>query len=280
MTTVFHHNDLDGRCAAAVVEYFAGDRSTIKFVECDYKDTFDFSDIEINEEIIIVDFSFTPAIMKKLGERTKDVTWIDHHKTASEYQDIYEFPVKGIRDFSGGPKSGCLLAWEYYFPRNAVPESVRMISAFDTWYDTRDPIIEFVEGMKLCDTRPESTMWVLLFDDGMSSIENIKKNGNIAIQWRKGFTKDYRKSFGYETVIYGQPAYALNLAHLGSFAFGNDFYDKYSVLIAYAHDGNKFTVSLYSKNVDVGEICKTFGGGGHTGAAGFVCEQLPFKRSN
>jgi nanoRNase/pAp phosphatase (c-di-AMP/oligoRNAs hydrolase) len=38
------------------------------------------------------------------------------------------------------------------------------------------------------------------------------------------------------------------------------------------------TVSLYSTKpeIDCGEIARTFGGGGHKGAAGFQCTELPF----
>lgn len=39
----------------------------------------------------------------------------------------------------------------------------------------------------------------------------------------------------------------------------------------------QFTVSLYSETVDVGAIAKAHGGGGHKGAAGFVCDTLPWK---
>ena len=41
----------------------------------------------------------------------------------------------------------------------------------------------------------------------------------------------------------------------------------------------QWTVSLYSTkdNVDCGAVAEAFGGGGHKGAAGFQCNQLPFE---
>ena len=53
---------------------------------------------------------------------------------------------------------------------------------------------------------------------------------------------------------------------------------RYPVCIAYIHDGEKFTVSLYSESVDVSVIAKAHGGGGHKGAAGFICAELPFTK--
>ena len=42
---------------------------------------------------------------------------------------------------------------------------------------------------------------------------------------------------------------------------------------------NKWKVSLYSTKpeIDCGAIAKTYGGGGHVGAAGFVCNRLPWE---
>ena len=45
-------------------------------------------------------------------------------------------------------------------------------------------------------------------------------------------------------------------------------------------DGENWTVSMYTghQDVDVSEVCKKYGGGGHRGAAGFTCEEIPFKK--
>ena len=41
----------------------------------------------------------------------------------------------------------------------------------------------------------------------------------------------------------------------------------------------QWTVSLYStkSDIDVSIIAKNYGGGGHKGASGFQCKELPFK---
>jgi nanoRNase/pAp phosphatase (c-di-AMP/oligoRNAs hydrolase) len=65
---------------------------------------------------------------------------------------------------------------------------------------------------------------------------------------------------------------------LGSDAFGLDAFVKHPILVAYSHDGEQFSVSLYSaptSGIDVGEIARQRGGGGHPNAAGFRCKTLP-----
>jgi len=50
----------------------------------------------------------------------------------------------------------------------------------------------------------------------------------------------------------------------------------------YPRDGTRLVwkVSLYSTKpeIDCGAVAKTFGGGGHKGAAGFVCDKLPWEK--
>ena len=64
--------------------------------------------------------------------------------------------------------------------------------------------------------------------------------------------------------------------------FFDGFYDpeKHDVMCAYCQlASGKWKVSLYSTKpeIDCGAICKTFGGGGHVGAAGFICDRLPWE---
>lgn len=57
--------------------------------------------------------------------------------------------------------------------------------------------------------------------------------------------------------------------------------EKHDVMCAYAHmkDG-RWKVGLYSTKpgIDCGAIAKSFGGGGHKGAAGFQCDKLPWEK--
>ena len=43
-------------------------------------------------------------------------------------------------------------------------------------------------------------------------------------------------------------------------------------------NGEKWIVSMYSTTCDISGICKKYGGGGHSKAAGFQCTVLPFKK--
>lgn len=64
------------------------------------------------------------------------------------------------------------------------------------------------------------------------------------------------------------------------FCNGAGYTEPYDLMIAFCRRPDKqWTVSLYSTKTDIdcGAIAKSFGGGGHKGAAGFQCKDLPFE---
>ncbi len=61
---------------------------------------------------------------------------------------------------------------------------------------------------------------------------------------------------------------------------GDGYIEPYDLMITFVRRKDKlWNVSLYSTkpDVDCGAIAKSFGGGGHKGAAGFQCDELPFE---
>lgn len=75
---------------------------------------------------------------------------------------------------------------------------------------------------------------------------------------------------------------ALNSAQRGSWQF-NSVYDpsQHDAMVVYCMlKSGKYRVSLYStkEEVDCGAIAKALGGGGHKGAAGFICDELPWEK--
>jgi uncharacterized protein len=271
----YHHNDLDGRCAAAIIFNFYYTEGI--FIEVDYKDEIDVDAIKPDEEIIIVDFSFKPSVMEEVLKKTKRVIWIDHHKTAKEYP--YLGHVGGLRDFEDKSRAGCELTWEYFCGDKEMPEAVMLIGDYDKWALKFQPdCFNFYEGMKLEQNGPKALVWGLLFGSTADPwVDEIKEHGEVAIKYRDNYCGEISKGFGYEIEIDGHKGFAMNLYGFGSKMFGAKFYH-YDFCLAYVHDGKKYTVSLYSEKIDVSVIAKKNGGGGHFGASGFTCEVLPFKR--
>lgn len=284
---IFHHNDIDGRCSAAIVRHFLRDNiseSEFVFISMDYKDPFPFNIIEKNDVICIVDFSFKPDVMAKLLEITPpfNIIWCDHHKTAKDYN--YNLP--GYCDFSEDGLAGCECTYKYFAPDSKIPKFIQLIGDYDAWRLQLQPdCFEFYEGLKLEDTNPKSSLWEGLFSVDISNliINKLIEDGKTAIRYRDSYRDSYcetiLKTFGHEISLNGIKGFAANLYGFGSKGFAAKF-NEYDFVASYIHAGKEYTVSLYSDKIDVGELAKKYGGGGHKGAAGFVCSTLPWATTN
>jgi len=278
---IYHHNDLDGRCSAAIMSIYAKrvlGCVSLHYKEMDYKDEINLEAIGPEDVVAILDFSFKPHIMSEIMSRAKRVIWCDHHVTAKEYGFD---KLAGIRDFNDKGKSGCECTWEYCFSMWDTPNSVKLIGDYDTFRLKMQPTcFEFYEGLKLESNEPWQLMWesLLGLDEHVDSCSHelfnkIIEGGRTSIKYRDNYCEGIANKYGYETKIDGHKAFAMNVYGFGSKMFGDKF-DKYPVCVAYIIDSNKVTVSLYSKTVDVSVIAKKFGGGGHKGAAGYVVENV------
>jgi len=277
---VFHHNDADGRCAAAIVRRWftkasipSLERNRFQAFEMDYKDPTPFDQIDPQDTVVIVDFSFKPDDMAKIIDRTKmGVIWCDHHKTA----EAYNYNVAGNRDFSEKGLCGAELTYQFFFPNEVKPHWLNLLGDYDAWrMEFKEECLPFYEGLKLWDQSPTSnSVWTLLFEEE-SLWHKIFEEGKIAVNYRNNYCEEISKAFGFETIIDGHKSYALNVYRFGSQGFGVKAHE-YPICAAFIYDGRHFTVSLYSESVDVSEIAKKYGGGGHKGAAGFICDKLPF----
>lgn len=293
---VYHHNDLDGRCAGAIVAKAARQKrmsldTKIEreiYREVNYKDTIDIGEIQKDETIVIVDFSFKPELMRTVKQKTDNIIWIDHHKTAIGYVSEYGFNPAGIRNYETPGKSGCQLAWQYFFPEETEPDVVRYIGDMDAWVWKYPETSHYVEGLRLHEHRPVEgfALWndLLLYaaDAYQRSVEtrytkSFISNGKIAIQYRRMICEDYCRSHGFEMIFDGKPCFATGLYMWGSLLFGEERMRKYDICFSFEFSGEKWTIGLYSKkpDIDVSLIAQSLGGGGHKGAAGFVCDELP-----
>ena len=277
MIYIYHHNDLDGRCAAAIAVKACRPAAT-KCIEMSYTREPPMPDKGEVVVAYILDFSFNPEQMEALRKVVPRVVWIDHHKSAKDYP--YQ-ELAGLRDFADKGLAGCELAWRYFYPREAMPRAVSLIGDYDAWRHQEEDCVPFFEGMKTKADSPTSDIWrTLLGPSSEGTVEDTIKDGRACIKYRDNYTAEMRKSYQYNTTLGGHKARALNLTGFGKAAFGRleDVKDV-PLCIAYSHDGRKFSVSLYSelKDVDCATIAKKYGGGGHRGAAGFTCEELPFK---
>lgn len=281
----FYHNDMDGKCAAFWVVYAAArDKyNNCQVIPIDYRDKFPLDTIEPGEHVYIVDFSIQPDEMRELLKITNNVTWIDHHKTAIEKYADFEHEIRGVR-YDG--IAGCELTWIYlhrltdcgtgpikeFDPtyRVEVPIATRLIGDRDVWqWKFGNETKMFYAGLQLRNTTPYSPVWMEVLCD----IKHVIQDGIIVEEYKKQQREYLIKNYAFEVVFEGYKAIACNSKD-SSELFG-ELIKSYDFVITFIFDGNQYVVSLFSEKVDVSQIAKKYGGGGHKKAAGFQCKELP-----
>lgn len=287
----FYHNDADGKCSGFWVYNRAYLEPDIEFIEISYEKPFPMNTILPNEQIYIVDYSIMPNEMRELLKITKDVTWIDHHKTAIERYKDFEYDIRGIR-YVG--IAGCMLTYCYLTHMTNggrgeikpfdiqmtedAPLFTKLIADWDVWkFNFGDVTRCFITAFNCGNFDPQSREW-LRFDSEKSRESHMAREGSNMLKYRDGWAKEYLKRFGFEVNFEGLNCFAVNLGNCNSEYFKSLPEGKYDAFMPFAYNGEKWTVSMYSKTHDVSDICKKYGGGGHAQAAGFTCEELPFKK--
>lgn len=229
-------------------------------------------------DVYLVDFSYKAPVVADMLQKARSVTLIDHHKTAIDdlrplKADMAATNNNGMGDnfgwFCDLNRSGATLAWDYLFPGEDRPLLLGHVEDRDLW------------RFKLPGTR-EIQAFVFsheysfeLWDKLMSAdqVELLKMTAAGAAIERKHH-KDVaelvavckrRMVIGTYDVPVASLPYTLvsDAAHL--MAQGEPFAACYWDTA----EGRVFGLRATDEGVDVSEVAKLYGGGGHAKAAGF-----------
>ena len=112
---------------------------------------------------------------------------------------------------------------------------------------------------------------------GALKLSTLEEQGRLVLDYRDAYNSKLWRSFGYFTKFEGYKCTALNSGAANSSLF-DSVDEEYDLMLPHVWDGKKWSVSIYphNSNINVSEIAKKYGGGGHPGAAGFTCKELPW----
>ncbi len=261
-----YHDDPDGRCAAAIVRRALGPQAVLRAVN--YGDELPWEELERAARVVIVDFSLPLAEMRRLLEQG-ELIWIDHHKTALQaLAELHD--VRGLRSLE---QAGCVLTWHYFFPQQPIPAAVRYIGDRDVWRFAYAETGPFSEGLHQEDTDPANdALWRPLLEDDGQLLTRLLERGAVLREARLRAIEREIARRGFEITFEGHRTLAINQRGTGEMG---EHIRRLGYEIAYCYfeapqNGRLVTfVTLYSDQLDVSEIARRFGGGGHPGAAGF-----------
>lgn len=305
MIYCYHHTDLDGICAAAMLR-LARPTKEITFIPTNYpvkfpKDHFD--GYTEKDTVYFLDISFSPKdkqLVADLKEREFTTIWIDHHQSSLDLlNQIYNGEPHYNRyegSFSNqfymlvdATRCGATLTYDYLTSvndTNKYPGFLKMVEAWDihkTFLPYYEEAVDFLFGVNAVpDLSPEHPIWKELMTGGKAVLHMYVERGKIVRNFSQTCNRQMLLSAGVETEVFGIPCLAVNyfLPLANSMIFDSVRKSgRYPLYMTWYFDGKLYHYSIYTENtsvVDCNAIAKQFGGGGHVGAAGFTSEQLLF----
>jgi oligoribonuclease NrnB/cAMP/cGMP phosphodiesterase (DHH superfamily) len=275
---IYHANCADGFCAAWVAHVVFGDDAD--YVPAQYGES--PPDVD-GRKVYIVDFSYKRPVMRRILSEAHSVVVLDHHKTAqSELACIIdEFIMRSdlianppgselpVVHFDMG-KSGGRLTWEHFFPGKPSSWLVDYTEDRDLWLwrlNWSKEISAFLGSMprtfeawnRLDPLGPGSEKWDTYVDQGTAILryqdQLIEAISKTAREIELG---DHKILAANTSCLFSEVA--------GKLAEGRPFGAAW-----FQRSDNLYQYSLRSTTdgIDVSEVARHYGGGGHRGAAGF-----------
>ena len=219
-------------------------------------------------DVYLVDFSYKREVVEQMCERATRVVLIDHHKTAIEdLRSLIE--ARRIEALVNLEKSGATLAWEWFHGHNEhdMPQLLRHIEDRDLWRfalsGTREiqaNVFSFPYDFEVWDSLMASPIDELIAEGRAIERKHFKDVNELL-----GVTARQMTIGGYVVPVANLP-YTLVSDAAHKLAQGKPFAACYWD----TPRGRVFGLRSTSDGVDVSEIAKQYGGGGHAHASGFT----------
>ena len=288
---IIYHDDPDGKLSAAIAYRMLKNYCEVDFLETNYHLSINIHNPTQYETCYVLDFCPDMDTMRGLAAvfNNKNLVWIDHHESQ---RDIWEkFPnVKGFRDSSF---TGCEHTWRYFHDMYEMPWFVKLVADRDVWR-LEDPHASFGfhEAQIGEDTRPDGEFWGKLFSllevnehALLSYMGDLINQGNLFRSKRLSLVKQIIERSAYMSSIDDHPCIKMNYNDRASASDAMVLMMEHAnVPIAWTFYltkvGNDFVYvnSLRSDGtVDVSEISKKRGGGGHPNASGWSIK-IPYHK--
>jgi oligoribonuclease NrnB/cAMP/cGMP phosphodiesterase (DHH superfamily) len=252
---IYHKNCADGFAAALTVWLKYGDRWDYRAAQHG-----DEPPEVTGRDVLIVDFSYPRRQLEALRHAANCLTVIDHHKTAADDLTGLDYCIFDMH------KSGAVLTWEYLFPNRPVPLLLQYVQDRDLW-QWKLPSSKAVSAALRLTPTTFPAWQALLMDDRLADLANM---GEILLQYQMGCVEAATNKAVGTLELEGYTVPCINCTHLVSdIVSALSEHAPFAVGYFDTKDRRVFSLRSGPGGVDVAEIAKKRGGGGHAHAASF-----------
>ncbi|NMM11204.1 MAG: phosphoesterase [Polaromonas sp.] len=273
---IYHGRSCPDGFAAALAAwlYYQGQA---EFLGLDHGDIRSVEDLPLlaGRAVYILDFSFSPELMRAIEERAAKLVMLDHHKSAAE--KLTGFACRcGVVHFDMD-KSGARLAWEFFQPARPLPDLVRFIEDRDIWVWQYPESAGFLAAL---DMEPfDFKRWTEIASFSPAQLTAFMARGQAMDEKFSKLAADVAE--GAQALIFnGVRGLMVNAPGVFHSLVGNLLSQQSGTfaLMWIASKGGVIRVGLRSqRGFDCIALAESMGGGGHAQACGFKMdkERLP-----
>ena len=216
------------------------------------------------KQIFFIDIVPDEDSIRRLVNDNILVIAIDHHKTNESKMSLFK---KYLFDNS---HSGAVLAWKYFHPDKPMPKLLLFIEDIDIWKWEYPETARFIAALALYDYNFDVWDKISLAAENPEKLKEYLSKGEIINTYVKRVADDLVKH-AQKIEFEGYRVYAVNAHHPIKSFVSVALREKYPPFsIVWYQEGDIIHVSLRSDGtVDISELAKKYGGGGHKAAAGF-----------
>ena len=271
---IYHSPCNDGFTAAwAVTHYYRQLGKEVELYPASYSDNLNPPIEECRDKLVyIVDFSYPATQLQMIGDVAKRVILIDHHKTALSLKT--QAFSENIELHINMNYSGAMLTWHHFYGPSAVPKLVEYVQDRDMWWKKLEHCDDI--HYTLSSYEPTIERWDQLAGDIEVFGDRLKleADGMAIRRWIEKWMTSYISDHVREEIIAGYIVPIINAPGIFASDIGNILAADAPFSVVYSDDsrGTKFSLRSskdYDTWVDVSEIAKKYGGGGHPNAAGY-----------
>lgn len=256
---IYHGNCADGFGAATVIRMAMGSYC-VDFYPGVYQDP----PPDVTGRVVyIVDFSYKRPVLLEMAEKAESILILDHHKSAA--QDLVGLPdnVHAVFDMEC---SGAMLAWNHFMVGKEPPMLIRHIQDRDLW---RFELPGTREIQACLFSYPYNfELWEKLM---YSDVDILRRDGEAIERKHHKDIQELIDTAATRMTVAGHDVPALNAPYFFSSDAGHILArnEPFAVCWWDTPRGRTFSLRSADDGLDVSEIAKQFGGGGHKHAAGF-----------
>lgn len=256
---IYHGNCADGFAGAWVVRKAFGER--VDF----HAGVYGAPPPEVRGRgVVLVDFSYPRNVIERLADEADYILVFDHHKSA--IADLAGFQHPKVRMVLDNNRSGARIVWDFFFVANP-PQLVLHIEDRDLWRFALPGTREIAAGLF---SHPyDFELWDTLMEP--DSLASLEADGRAIERKHQKDVDELLKITTRSMVIGGVTVPAANLPYtMASDAAGQLAINMPFAATYYDTATERFfSLRSASDGMDVSEIAKLYGGGGHKHAAGF-----------